>query len=130
MNDHQQRSWQLKTYTYAELVTEHNKFEARKTSTIKMLFWLRSVVACLSCMQKCRFLQEGLCSPPGHKSLEEPPEPMDFLEEILIEAKSFLAEPIVLFGASAFMFKILSTQVKNLTAEALLRHFAFARKNL
>lgn len=45
---------------------------------------------------------------------------MDFLE-ILIEAKSFLAEPIVLFGASAFMSNILSSQVfKSMTAEALL----------
>lgn len=112
----------IKILTSAELVIEHYKFEACKTFSIKVLIWLRSVVVCLSRMQKCRFLWEGLCSSPGHKSLEEPPDPTGFLEEIMTEAKWFLAEPIMLFNASTFMFKILSTQVfKRMTAEALLR---------
>lgn len=85
-------------------------FETHRTSNIKMLVLVRWLVACLSHMQKSH-MQEGLCSSPGHESLEEPPDLMDFLREILIEAKWFLAEPIMLFSASTFMSKILSTQV-------------------
>lgn len=55
MNDHQQRSWQLKSYTFAELVTEHYKFEACKTFNIKAPVWLRSVASCI-CMQMGGFL--------------------------------------------------------------------------
>lgn len=45
---------------------------------------------------------------------------MDIVEEILIEAKWFLAEPVMLFSASTSAFKILSTQVFNsMTAGAL-----------
>lgn len=47
---------------------------------------------------------------------------MHILEEILIEAKWFLAEPVMLFSASTSMFKILSSQVfNNMTAETLLK---------
>lgn len=60
-------------------------------------------------MQGCRFLWEGLHSSPGHNSVGEPPDPMDMIEEILIEAKWFLAEPVMLFSASTSTFKILST---------------------
>lgn len=73
-------------------------------------------------MQGCGFLWEGLRNSPGYSSVGEPPDPMDIIEEILIEAKWFLAEPVMLFSASTSTFKILSTQVFNsMTAETLLK---------
>lgn len=64
----------------------------------------------------------GTHSFPGHRSLKEPLDLTEFLEEIRIEVKWFLAEIITRFSASAFMFKIFSTQVfESRTVEALMR---------
>lgn len=97
---------------------EHLKFEAFKTCRSADL----AEVHRLSCMQRCGFLWEGLRNSPGHSSVGEPPDPMDIIEKNLIEAKWFLAEPVMLFRASTSTFKNLSTQVFNsMTAETLLK---------
>lgn len=65
---------------------------------------------------------KDFATPQGTAVVGEPPDPMDIIEEILIEAKWFLAEPVMLFSASTSTFKILSTQVFNsMTAETLLK---------
>lgn len=59
---------------------------------------------------------------PRHSSVDELPDPTDIIEEIVIEAKWFLAEPVTLLSASTSTFKSLSTQVFNsMTAETLLK---------